>query len=73
MIHARFDGKEGDLIIKNAGAFQITGTGHIVDLQYITEGTGQLSGATGVIRASGTFNSATGMGESDYEGEICLP
>lgn len=72
-IHASFDGKEGDLIIKNAGAFQTAGTGHIVDLQYIVGGTGELSGASGVIRATGTFDSATGTGESDYEGEICVP
>lgn len=72
-IHARISGKEGDLTIKNAGAFQSNGAGHIVDLQFITGGTGQLNGVTGAIRASGTFDSATGMGESDYEGEICLP
>ncbi|CAN5785640.1 hypothetical protein BH10CHL1_BH10CHL1_37010 [soil metagenome] len=77
-IHARIRGKNGDLkngdlMIKNAGAFQTTGAGNIVDAQYITGGTAELSGATGILRASGTFSSATGMGESDYEGEICLP
>jgi hypothetical protein len=72
-IHARIDGKEGDLIIKNAGAFQGGGAGNIVDLQYIVGATGELMGTTGAIRASGTFDFATGMGESDYEGEICLP
>lgn len=76
-IHARIDGKEGDLIIKNAGAFQQGGDGNIVDLQYIVGATGdfdgELSDATGVIRASGTFDFANGVGESDYEGTICLP
>lgn len=72
-IHARIDGKEGDLMIKNAGAFQGAGAGNIVDLQYIVGATSELSGATGAIRASGTFDFATGMGESDYEGTICLP
>lgn len=73
VIHAQIKGKTGDLEIKNAGAFQSTGAGNIVDVQYITGGTGELAGASGVIRASGTFDSATGMGESDYEGLICLP
>jgi hypothetical protein len=72
-IHARIDGKEGDLIIKNAGAFQGGGAGNIVDLQYIVNATGELAGATGAIRASGTFDFATGMGESAYEGMVCLP
>lgn len=72
-IHAHIDGKEGDLIIKNAGAFQTAGAGNIVDLQYIVGGTGELTGASGAIRASGTFDSATGMGESEYEGMVCLP
>ena len=72
-IHARLNGKEGDLIIKNAGAFQGGGAGNIVDLQYIVGATGELANATGVIRASGTFDFATGMGESDYEGMVCLP
>ncbi|MEZ4732886.1 MAG: hypothetical protein R3E79_37775 [Caldilineaceae bacterium] len=72
-IHARIGNKEGDLIIKNAGAFQTAGAGNIVDLQYIVGGTGQFAGASGALRASGTFDSATGMGESSYEGEVCLP
>lgn len=72
-IHARVKGKQGDLMIKNAGAFQSTGTGNIVDVQFIVGGTGDLTGASGVLRASGIFNPVTGMGESAYEGEICLP
>jgi hypothetical protein len=72
-IHATVMGKSGDLIIKNAGAFYSTGNGEIVDLQVITEGTGELAGARGALRASGTFDFATGMGESEYIGTICLP
>jgi hypothetical protein len=71
VIHARVGGKEGDLIIKNAGAFNTAGTGDIVDLQRIVGGTGELAGATGVLRASGTF--VAGSGESEYIGNICLP
>lgn len=70
-IHARIDGKEGDLIMQNAGAFQFGGD--IVDLQYIVDATGELTGATGAIRASGIFDFAEGTGRSDYEGTVCLP
>lgn len=71
-IHAKVLGKTGDLIIKNAGAFRNPG-GDIVDLQAIIGGTGDLAGASGALRASGTFDFATGMGESEYIGSICLP
>lgn len=73
VIHARVHGRTGDLIIKNAGVFQPTGNGDIVDLQTITGGTGELAGATGALRASGTFSPVTFSGSSDYEGRICLP
>jgi hypothetical protein len=73
VIHARIGGREGDLTIKNAGAFRSTGDGDIVDVQVITGGTGGLTGTSGVLRASGTFDPATGNGESEYMGSICLP
>ncbi|RIK30889.1 MAG: hypothetical protein DCC55_37170 [Chloroflexi bacterium] len=73
VIHAKIDSREGDIFFKSSGAFQTTGDGNIVDLQYITGGTGGLTGITGVIRASGTFNPITGMGESEYEGLVCIP
>lgn len=73
VIHAKVNGKQGDLIIKNAGAFQSVGAGNIVDLQIVTGGTGELTGASGAIRASGLFDPAVGAGSSEYEGTICLP
>jgi hypothetical protein len=73
VIHAKIDSREGDILFKSSGAFQTTGDGNIVDLQYITGGTGELAGISGVIRASGTFNPATGIGESEFEGMVCLP
>lgn len=73
VIHARIHGKEGDLIVKNAGVFRSTGDGEILDLQTIIGGTGELAGASGVLRTSGTFDPATGMGESEYVGTVCLP
>jgi hypothetical protein len=73
VIHAKVKGKEGDLLIKNAGVFRTTGEGEILDLQTIVGGTGELAGASGIIRADGVFDSATGSGESEYVGNICLP
>jgi hypothetical protein len=73
VIHARVAGKEGDLLIKNAGVFRSIGDGEILDLQTIIGGTGELAGASGVLRASGVFNPATGSGESEYIGNVCLP
>ncbi len=73
MIEAKVRGARGNLLIKNAGVFQSTGDGNIVDLQVVTGGTGDLTGATGAIRASGLFSPTTGSGSSEYEGKICLP
>jgi hypothetical protein len=73
VIHAKIDSRQGDIFFKSSGAFQSSGDGNIVDLQYITGGTGDLVGASGVIRASGTFNPVTGKGESEYEGLVCTP
>jgi hypothetical protein len=73
VIHAQIANKSGDIFFKSSGAFQTTGDGNIVDVQYITGGSGELNGISGVIRASGTFNPATGMGESEYEGVVCVP
>lgn len=60
----------GSLIVKNAGSFAGAGDGSIVDLQTVVGGTGQLSGATGSIRASGTFTFPDG-GRSQYVGTVC--
>lgn len=73
VLHAKVHGKQGDLIIANAGAVQLSGDGNIVDVQIITGGTGELAGANGVIRASGLFDFSSGEGASQYEGMICLP
>jgi hypothetical protein len=70
--NAQVRSKQGELFFKSAGAFQSAGDGNIVDVQFITGGTGELTGASGVIRASGLFDPATGMGESEYEGMLCL-
>jgi hypothetical protein len=66
-------GREGTLTIKNAGAYHGVGGGEIVDLQTITGGTGGFAGATGALRASGTFDPVRGVGTSTVEGTVCLP
>lgn len=65
--------RHGTLLIKNAGAFHGSGIGEIVDLQTIVDGTGGFDGATGAIRASGTFDPVRDVGRSDFEATICLP
>ena len=70
-IAASVGGRRGTLIIKNAGAFTANPDGSIVDLQAIVGGTGELEGATGTLRASGTFSFADG-GRSQWQGTICL-
>lgn len=64
-------GMSGTLTIENAGAFATGGRGDIVDLQTIVGGTGDFAGASGAIRASGTFDSITGTGTSRFTGTVC--
>lgn len=64
------NGRHGTVTIKNAGVFTTMPDGSIVDLQTIVGGTGELAGAQGFVRASGTF-SATDGGTSEYEGSVC--
>jgi len=72
IIHARIDGRRGDLFFKSAGAFHTIDKGEIVDLQYITGGTGAFAGASGALRASGTFDPIAGSGQSEYSGMVCI-
>ncbi|HET9648895.1 MAG TPA: DUF3224 domain-containing protein [Microlunatus sp.] len=71
-ITATIGQQSGTLIIKNAGAFAASNGGPIVDLQTIVGGTGDLAGASGALRATGTFQASSG-GHSDYEGTVCIP
>ena len=73
VVRVRTGDKRGDLFLKTSGAYHSVGTGEIVDLQFINGGTGGLTGASGVLRASGTFNPVTGTGEVEYTGTVCLP
>jgi Protein of unknown function (DUF3224) len=71
-INATIMGRTGTLIVKNAGAFAAGNGGPIVDLQTIVGGTDQLAGATGALRATGTFSTVSG-GQSQYQGTVCIP
>jgi len=64
-------GRRGTLTIKNAAVFHTTGDGELLDVQTIVAGTGDLAGATGVIRTAGTF--VNGVGRSIFDGQVCLP
>jgi hypothetical protein len=59
----------GEVRCQDAGAFQTSDPGGVVDLCTITGGTGDWADVTGHIRIHGTFTFAAG-GNSHYEGVI---
>ena len=66
--------KDGDLFLKDAGAFNTTpgGQGEHATVSTVTGGTGRWAGASGRLLETGTFTQEDG-GYSDYGGEICTP
>jgi len=68
---AKVAGQRGTLIVKNAAAFRTTDDGDLADVQTITGGTDDLSGATGSLRISGNFVGTSGS--ATYQGVVCLP
>lgn len=66
--------KDGDLYLKDAGAFNTTpgGRGEHSTVTTVTGGTGRWAGATGRLLETGTFTQEDG-GYSIYAGEICTP
>lgn len=66
--------KDGDLFLKDAGAFNTTpgGKGEHATVTTVTGGTGRWAGAAGRLLETGTFTQEDG-GYSDYSGEICTP
>jgi hypothetical protein len=61
----------GTLMIKDAVLLQATGAGNFAEVDTIVGGTSEWAGATGTLRAQGTF--VNGSGEGDYIGEVCVP
>jgi hypothetical protein len=72
IVDAKVARHRGTLTVKNAAAIRMIGDGGLVDVQTVTEGTGDFVGATGSLRTSGNFLGATG-GNSKYEGVVCVP
>lgn len=66
--------KDGDLYLKDAGAFNTTsgGRGEHATVTTVTGGTGRWAGASGRLLETGTFTPEDG-GYSVYAGEICTP
>ena len=60
----------GTLQTKDAIVLRTIGAGDFAEVDTVIGGTGQWTGATGVLRAQGTFT-ATAGGGGDYVGEVC--
>ena len=69
--HGRVEGKMGDLMIQNAGLLHAAG--NLAEFEVISGGSGELTGASGLININGAFNLAAGIGQGDYAGMICIP
>lgn len=68
------DTMDGDVLFgTEAGGFNTdpVDDGEFGELLTITGGTGNLKNASGHIAVYGTVNLATGVGSSDYKGELC--
>ena len=66
--------KDGNTLLTiDSGAFDTdpAGDGNFSEFLTITGGTGEFEEVSGRLFIFGTFNLATGIGDSDYKGEIC--
>jgi hypothetical protein len=64
----RIGHRQGTLSIKNAGVLSLSG--ELTELETVTGGTGELTGASGVLIVSGI--SGEEVGEFTYDGMICV-
>lgn len=69
--NVKLQNRRGTINIKNAAAVRSTGAGDVVDLQVITGGTGDFTGATGALRVTGSLVGTEGS--STFDGSVCLP
>jgi hypothetical protein len=72
-VTARIGNKQGDLVIKDAFVTHIGGNYEATDLFTIVGGTGDLTGASGVIYASGASDPVALTDDGVYNGKVCLP
>ncbi|GAB4449737.1 MAG: hypothetical protein Fur0044_45280 [Anaerolineae bacterium] len=63
---------KGDLMTQDAIVLRTTGAGEFAEVDTVVGGTGDWTGATGVIQAIGTFTFEAG-GTGNYSGQICAP
>lgn len=63
--------RRGDIFTKDTIVLATTGAGEFAEVDVIVGGTGDWTGATGAITATGTF--VEGVGEGSYSGVVCRP
>ena len=63
--------RQGMLRTKDAIVFETTGAGNFGEVDTIVGGSEAWAGASGTLRATGTF--AGGSGAGTYQGTICMP
>jgi len=59
-------------MMKEAAAYNTSGSGDLGDVVTIVGGTGKWVGATGRLRVAGTLPFVE-PSDVDFEGEVCLP
>jgi hypothetical protein len=72
-LQAHLGDQQGELRIKNAGAFHVAGNGEATEISSIVGGTGAFAGASGVFFVTGTADLTTGIGHATYDGQLCQP
>lgn len=65
-------GLEGELMIKDAASVDLR-YGNVANIAFILGGTGELEGATGVLRTTGVLDEGGLTGHGRYEGSVCVP
>lgn len=72
-ITAHVGNKQGDLFLKDAFVTHNGGDYEFSDLLTVVGGTGGLTGASGVIYASGASDPVALTDDGAYNGKVCLP
>lgn len=68
----RLTTRDGVLLCKDAGAFDVNAPGAVSSVCSVTGGTGEFAGASGTIQFVGTFTFADG-GDGEYRAMITVP
>lgn len=62
----------GDLLLKEAGAYHLSGNSEFAALFSVAGGTGSFANANGVLSSNGTADGVT-TGAGVFSGQICVP